>query len=103
MPLLAFGFCALAFGDALGAGLVDVALGYANDCALISENHTMPDAVEPFARIRLMRAAAHSERGEYALALAKDEKPLSLQEVLGTRRVVCPQTHRLWPTTQSAG
>ncbi|KAH8095036.1 hypothetical protein JL720_2306 [Aureococcus anophagefferens] len=57
-PLLAFHFCVLAFGDAVRDGRVDVALGFCDDCALISENHALPAALCAFAQIGLMRARA---------------------------------------------
>ncbi|KAH8057083.1 phosphatidylinositol kinase [Aureococcus anophagefferens] len=57
-PLLAFHFCVLAFGDAVRDGRVDVALGFCDDCALISENHALPAALCAFAQIGLMRGGA---------------------------------------------
>ncbi|KAK7248162.1 hypothetical protein SO694_00080149 [Aureococcus anophagefferens] len=67
-PLLAFHFCVLAFGDAVRDGRVDVALGFCDDCALISENRALPAALCAFAQIGLMRARARVA-GDYGGAL----------------------------------
>ncbi|KAH8060120.1 adenylate cyclase [Aureococcus anophagefferens] len=47
-------------------GRVDVALGFCDDCALISENHALPAALCAFAQIGLMRAAARVAAGTTA-------------------------------------
>ncbi|KAJ1462471.1 hypothetical protein M885DRAFT_431367 [Pelagophyceae sp. CCMP2097] len=68
-PILAFHFCALAFNCAMEAKLVDVAFGYINDCALIAENHSLPEAVAPSVQVSMMRATAFVARDDYEGAI----------------------------------
>ena len=102
LELVAFHFCLRAFGAALEARQIDVALGYVNDCSLITENHpTIPPELKLTAHIYLMRAAAHTEANHYDAAIddlemaeveAKPSEEKATTCVLWRRRLKAPNS-----------
>lgn len=75
--VLAFHFCVGAFFLAVKYKLVDVALGYVNDCEGISENRALPSSLHVGAQLAMMRAVLKVHQGDYEAAVASLDDFLS--------------------------